>query len=321
MKKFLLTIIAFAAIFSLAACNGNDDEVIVETSEGDITKEDFYQELKTLYGNTVIQQLVDQKLLEANYDVSDEEVDEEFEKAKEPFQSEEEFEMALMQSQFADADEFREAIRLGLLQTKATTEGIEVNDEKLETFYNENKDMFVEVEASHILVDDEETAKEVKEKLDNGENFEDLVDEYSIDPGSASQGGAVGVVTKQSQMVPEFIDAALELEEGEISDIVISPQTGYHIIKATKRTVKTLEDDREEIEQQYLIQNARPFSEVRNELLRKSDIHVNDEQFEHLFIVEEPEEAESADEDAAGEGEESTETDYEENDDNDSDES
>ena len=291
MKRLLLIIALAGIALGTTACNNGDDQAVVETNAGDVTKEELYEELKAQYGDQVIQQLVQKKLLEKNYDVSDKEVEEEFEKSKEQFGSDEEFEMALQQSGFADADAYKEAIRYSLLMQKAATEGIEVTDEKLKTFYEENKDLFVEVDASHILVDNEATAKEVKQKLGNGEKFEDLVQEYYTDTASVEKDGSVGKVTTQSQFVPEFIDATLQLEEGEISEPIQSSY-GYHIIKANERTVKTLEDNREEIEEMYLQHNAKSTSEVMNELFKNGDIKVNDDQFKDLFKVEETNDSE-----------------------------
>lgn len=289
MKKWFLGIVASVALFSLAACGSGD--TVIESDAGDITKDELYEEMKSLYGDTVIQQLVEKKLLENKYDVSNDEIEEEFEKVKEQFGSDEEFEMALMQNGFQSADQLKEEIRFNLLRQKAVTDGIEVTDEKLQEFYDENPDMFVEVEARHILVEDEDKANEVIEKLNNGENFEDLVTEYSTDTGSVAEGGSVGTVTTDSPLVPEFIDAALKLNEGEVSDPVESTY-GFHIIKADSRTEMSFDDNRDEIEEKYLQQNARPYEEVREELFREANIKVIDDQFEELFQFDDVEDTE-----------------------------
>lgn len=58
--------------------------------------------------------------------------------------------------------------------------------------------------------------------------FDELMNEYSEDPGLATNPD--GYTAVKGQMVPEFEEAALSLKDGEISDVVYSETTGYHII-------------------------------------------------------------------------------------------
>lgn len=86
-----------------------------------------------------------------------------------------------------------------------------------------------EVKASHILVETEEKAKEIKAKLDKGGKFEDLAAEYSMDEGSKNKGGELDYFG-EGQLVPEFEKAAFNMKAGELSAPVKS-QFGWHIIK------------------------------------------------------------------------------------------
>ena len=90
-----------------------------------------------------------------------------------------------------------------------------------------------ELKVSHILVKDEKTAKEVKEKVNNGEDFAALAKQYSEDTGSKEQGGEIAGFAP-GQTVKEFEEAAYKLDAGQVS---LSSKTtyGYHIIKVTDK--------------------------------------------------------------------------------------
>ncbi|WP_295200835.1 peptidylprolyl isomerase [uncultured Chryseobacterium sp.] len=78
--------------------------------------------------------------------------------------------------------------------------------------------------------------KKIKQDIQGGETFESQARIYSEDPGSASNGGLMKNISK-GQMVKPFEAAALNLQEGEISDPVES-EFGYHIIQLVKRSGK-----------------------------------------------------------------------------------
>lgn len=288
MKKMIMAATLTIGALTLAACNDNaDSEPVVETAAGDITKEEFYQELKDQHGEQVLEQMITMKVLEDNYEVTDEQVEAELEKTKEQYG--EGFEAALQQSGFADEEAYKELIYLSLLQEAALTEGIEVTDEEIQEKYDR---MGMEVDAQHILVADEETAKEVKSKLDEGEDFAELVAEYSMDPGSAQDEGNLGYFGT-GVMNNEFETAAFNLEVGEISEPVQSPN-GYHIIKVndkreTEEEVGEFEDMKDDIRRDLLTSkiDMATAQEKIDKLIEDADLDIKIEEFEGLFDKEE----------------------------------
>lgn len=129
------------------------------------------------------------------------------------------------------------AKRAMLAQTVMRKEiaGITVSDDEAKKFYDENPNLFIQperVHASHILVSGDENLKKVQEEL-KVKSFDTVAKEYSIDPGSAVNGGDLGEFAK-GQMVPEFEKAAFALKNpGDVSEPVKS-QFGWHIIKLEK---------------------------------------------------------------------------------------
>jgi peptidyl-prolyl cis-trans isomerase C/foldase protein PrsA len=95
------------------------------------------------------------------------------------------------------------------------------------------------IQIYHILVDNEQKAAEVINKVKQGGDFAALAKEYSIDTGSKDSGGDVGLVNEDTNFVPEFKQAALALKPGQISPQPIKTEYGYHIIKAGAKKSNT----------------------------------------------------------------------------------
>jgi foldase protein PrsA len=287
MKKLTIAATITAGVLLLSGCSSNDkadSEVVVKTDAGNITKEDFFNEMNEYIGQDVLYNLVLIKVLEDKYDVSDKEVDQAVAQAKE--QQGEMFQYSLMQQGLTE-ETFREQTYRRLLQEKFAFEGIEISDKDLQKKYDEMlKNKQIPIRASHILVEDEAKAKELKKQLDEGADFAELAKENSTDEGSASNGGDLGYFPA-GKMVKEFEDVAFSLKEGEISEPVKS-EFGYHIIKVTD--VPTFDEKKEEIRRQLAsekVDNAK-VQERLNKLIKDADIDVKMEEYKDLFQVTDP---------------------------------
>ncbi len=82
----------------------------------------------------------------------------------------------------------------------------------------------------HILVDNEQQAKDLIAKIKGGAKFEDLAKQFSKDPGSGKNGGDLDWANPKTY-VPEFAAAAEKLKKGEMTDTPVHTQFGWHIIR------------------------------------------------------------------------------------------
>lgn len=136
-----------------------------------------------------------------------------------------------------------------------------------------------QVWARHILLADEATAKQVLERLNNGEDFGALAAELSQDTGSGAQGGDLGWFG-HGVMVTEFETAAFALEVGEISQPVQS-SFGFHIIQVIAK------QDRPLTESEYQSARERAFSEFLTGLREEYGVEVFDAQWKQ-HVPEDP---------------------------------
>ena len=87
-----------------------------------------------------------------------------------------------------------------------------------------------EYRARHILVEKEDEAKTLLADLKKGAKFEDLAKKASKDPGSGANGGDLDWAAAASY-VPEFSNAMVKLEKGQMTDAPVKSQFGFHIIR------------------------------------------------------------------------------------------
>ena len=118
-----------------------------------------------------------------------------------------------------------------------------------------------EYQASHILLETEDKARELLKLLDAGADFATLAQEHSTGP-SGPRGGDLGWFGK-GQMVPDFENAVLSMTPGTYAGPV-QTQFGYHLILLTDRRVMarpSLEEVRGELEVE--LQNAAVEAHLR----------------------------------------------------------
>jgi foldase protein PrsA len=176
---------------------------------------------------------------------------------RQQFQTEQEFQQALA-GQGLDVETLTERIRNQAAIQKIQDElaaKIAVTDAEVKQAYGDGS-RYEEIRVSHILfavgqgqdaAPKLKKAKEALARIRAGSDFATLAKQLSEDTGSKAQGGDLGApITRTSQIVPEFLDAAFKMKVGQVSEPVRT-QFGYHLIKVTARTKPKFEAKREEI--------------------------------------------------------------------------
>ncbi len=303
MKKIL--IISLCAIL----CSGcgsvkldNGEEAIVSFNNGEgVTAQELYDQLKDMYGIDYLVNLIDTKLLALEYEETTEEL-EYVQQVVDSIKAEsgDEFTSYIKYYYGVNTEEaFEDYIRLNYRRSMWIEDyaNEQVTDKQIEEYYN---DVYVgDMEISHILImsdattdmDDDEKkeaetnayneAKELIERLNNGEDFATLAKEYSDDSGTASDGGVVGTVNYGMNFDEDFVDAAAALEEGKYSATPVKTQFGYHIIYKTEQSEKkSLEDStdtiRDIIATESLNNNTLLYSEALEALREKYEMNIVD---------------------------------------------
>ena len=146
-----------------------------------------------------------------------------------------------------------------------------VSDADAQTEYDKFKaaNSGSEYRARHILVEKEEDAKALIEKIKGGASFEELAKANSKDTGSAQNGGDLDFANPNN-FVPEFSKAMTALKKGEMTQEPVKSQFGYHIIKledTRPATFPAFDDVKAQIKQRI---EQQKMAEFQDSLIKKA---------------------------------------------------
>ena len=256
MKKLVYVLAATALV--LAACggpssavaatvNGNgitvgEVESLISSEESTIPKEQFAQFLSfQIQWDIVAQAASDEWGIEVTEGEIEAEADRIFESAAAEGESREDF-----LSSRGVTEEFllniaHQALLDQAVRAELADEIEPPTAEDIDAEMGVAEASLTEVCVSHILVETEEEAQEVMDRLEAGEEFGELAQELSQDPGSAENSGVLPCGTA-GQYVEEFRDASLAAPIGEVYAEIVESQFGFHVMLVTDRTDPPIED-------------------------------------------------------------------------------
>lgn len=304
MKKSKLLFGGIALSLALTACSSGSGETGVRASTkpymtvdgAEISSKDYYKQydffasiyaLNQNLGNSVSSMMVRDQFITNDLEkngvtIPEEEYKTQIDEAIENLGGQESYEEYL---DFMGIDEelFEQNIKNNYKNTKHQewyTSKHPVSEEDINAYYEENKSNLDYVEAKHILVADEETAKQVKARLDAGEDFKTVSDELSIDEAAKQRGGELGRVNR-AMYDPTFVDAAFALEPGTTSEPV-QTQHGFHIIQVSSSNIGA-ENHKDQIEDAL---EARKHSEYVQSSISQLDVKLFDRNGEEVSNVD-----------------------------------
>lgn len=186
-------------------------------------------------------------LLDKLYPISDKEIDQLLSKEKEFHEEWEDY----WSTNNVTEKSYLEKLKYTEQLKRLVTDTLEIDDEVLLDYYQANVTTSTE-NIQHILVNERETADIIYKKLEKGEVFSDLANQYSLDYGTNSQGGLWS--DYQPGTTLEVIDEQIGnlMEVGQYSEPFKSV-LGWHIVKlqGLKEEV-TFKDIKEQMKEEYI---------------------------------------------------------------------
>ncbi|MEW5066259.1 peptidyl-prolyl cis-trans isomerase [Bacillus subtilis] len=202
-----------------------------------VTREEWLKEMEDQYGKSTLEDMINVRVVEQlakknKLKISKSEVDREFLLIKAVNNS-------FYEDEHTTEKEWKDQIRYNILLEDLLTRDIDISNKELESFYNKNKELYQfddSYRIRHIVVKDEEEAREVLKELKGGSSFEAVAAERSTDRYTSPYGGDLGFVTEASDNIPSaYIEEAKTLKEDEWSQEPIKVRNGYAIIQLKEK--------------------------------------------------------------------------------------
>ena len=146
------------------------------------------------------------------------------------------------------------------LMNRQLADKINVTETDLETYYTANKAQYLEpakARISRILLEDEDQAKKLIERIRGGEDFAELAKEFSKDENTKNNGGKIDVDVTPGPYVPAIGDLK-QLNEKifastapAVLDEPIKSEDGWEVVKVESKTDET-QKSFDEVRQQVI---------------------------------------------------------------------
>lgn len=198
----------------LAGGSGNRETVATIGSK-EITRQEWLDEMEARYGESILRDMIDQKVIEQmakkyRISVNEQDVEREWTLLKTT---------SYLTNQEGNEEQLKQHIRNSLLLEEILTKDAVVAEDELKKFYEQNKSLFnipTSYHLSQIIVKTKADAQQTIKELKQGSSFSVLAMERSNDEFSANQGGDIGYVSKEDEKISNLKEVD-ELKAGDLS--------------------------------------------------------------------------------------------------------
>ena len=286
----------------------DDNKTAVSLKGIKITATDYYNEIKKSNISKLVD-MIDHQLFDEKYESNDEEdqaVEKQINQLKQSYSDDTTFQSVIQQYFGVNSeDELEDMLRLEYKRNEAVEEFVADNltDKEIEDYYDQN--IIGDIKASHILITpdvdsdatDEEKekaenkakkeAERIIKKLDEGEDFAELAEEYSDDEATAKNGGDLDYFNTDD-MDENFMDAVKKLDNDEYTKEPVKTQYGYHIIlkvdQKEKPKLKEVKDSiKETLANNKLNNNSTLHYETLMDIREENNIKWNDDELKKQY--------------------------------------
>ena len=312
-KKLGISICLISAlVLTVTGCGKkaelDDNKTAVSLKGIKITATDYYNEIKKSNISKLVD-MIDHQLFDEKYESNDEEdqaVEEQINQLKQSYSDDTTFQSVIQQYFGVNSeDELEDMLRLEYKRNVAVEDFVADNltDKEIEDYYDQN--IIGDIKASHILITpdvdsdatDEEKekaenkakkeAERIIKKLDEGEDFAKLAEEYSDDEATAKNGGDLDYFNTDN-MDENFMDAIKKLDNDEYTKEPVKTQYGYHIIlkvdQKEKPKLKEVKDSiKETLANNKLNNNSTLHYETLMDNREEKKIKWNDDELEKQY--------------------------------------
>ncbi|KIY22927.1 MULTISPECIES: peptidyl-prolyl cis-trans isomerase [Mesobacillus] len=249
----ILNVITLLMLLGKPAILEGKKETVAEVGKESITRQQWLTELEQRYGQETLRDMVDQRVVvqmaeKYGIKLSDDAVERELTIYKAMYSSPGE--------EPKSEERWKQQIEYSLLLEELLTKDVKVSEDDKKAFYEQNKHLFDVPSSYHlsqIIVETKQEAESAAQELKDGSSFAALAMERSIDEFSANDGGDIGFVTEEDELIsPEVITAAKSLKPKEWTEPV-KTEDGYAIVYLHEK----------------LAGKSYSFSEVENQIRRQ----------------------------------------------------